>query len=65
MVLMLADLKEGDEFISMELVSKQHFTQPPPRYTEAILVNTLEELGIGRPTAPMPLLWIQFKREFM
>ncbi|MDP4103817.1 MAG: type I DNA topoisomerase, partial [Bacillota bacterium] len=47
---MLPDLKEGDEVIQKDLDPKQHFTQPPPRYTEARLVKTLEELGIGRPS---------------
>ena len=35
---------------------KQHFTQPPPRYSEARLVKTLEELGIGRPSTYAPTL---------
>jgi len=35
---------------------EQHFTQPPPRYTEATLVRTLEEYGIGRPSTYAPIL---------
>lgn len=46
----LPDLKEG-EIISAEKIEKdQHFTNPPARYTEASLVKTLEEFGIGRPS---------------
>ncbi|HEY4554199.1 MAG TPA: type I DNA topoisomerase, partial [Bacillaceae bacterium] len=42
---MLPDLSEGDRVKAEALLPKQHFTQPPPRYTEARLVKTLEELG--------------------
>ena len=44
---MLPDLKEGDTVLSKDIEPEQHFTQPPPRYTEARLVKTLEELGIS------------------
>jgi DNA topoisomerase-1 len=43
-------LKEGEKLSLLNLQPKQHFTQPPPRYTEATLVKTLEEKGIGRPS---------------
>ncbi|MBI2880839.1 MAG: type I DNA topoisomerase [Candidatus Tectomicrobia bacterium] len=46
----LPPLKEGQVVACEELVPKQHFTQPPPRYTEASLVRALEEKGIGRPS---------------
>ncbi len=46
----LPELAEGDRPELVELVPKQHFTQPPPRYSEASLVKTLEEQGIGRPS---------------
>jgi DNA topoisomerase I len=46
----LPELKKGDELKLKNLDPKQHFTQPPPRFTEASLVKTLEELGIGRPS---------------
>ncbi|MHC4358821.1 MAG: type I DNA topoisomerase [Planctomycetota bacterium] len=45
-----AELNEGDELKLIELAPKQHFTEPPPRYTEAALVKLLEKEGIGRPS---------------
>ena len=47
-------MEKGDNVNSKEIDPKQHFTQPPPRYTEASLVKTLEELGIGRPSTYAP-----------
>lgn len=52
----LPELKEGETATSTELNENQHFTQPPPRYTEARLVRTMEELGIGRPSTYAPTL---------
>lgn len=43
-------LEEGETLKLLEVLPEQHFTQPPPRYTEATLVKTLEEYGIGRPS---------------
>lgn len=43
-------LKEGEELNLKQLKDEQHFTQPPARFTEAMLVKTMEELGIGRPS---------------
>ena len=43
-------LNEGEELKLDEINPLQHFTQPPPRYSEALLVKTMEELGIGRPS---------------
>ena len=62
---MLPDLKEGDQVIKKEIEPKQHFTQPPPRYTEARLVKTLEELGIGRPSTYAPTLDTIQKRGYV
>ncbi|MBE4908740.1 type I DNA topoisomerase [Bacillus luteolus] len=62
---MLPDLKEGDKVISKDIDPKQHFTQPPPRYTEARLVRTLEELGIGRPSTYAPTLDTIQKRGYV
>src|SRR5574341_674448 len=46
----LPPLAEGEVLTLVKLDPKQHFTQPPPRYSEALLVKTLEEKGIGRPS---------------
>jgi DNA topoisomerase-1 len=50
------DLAEGQPQRLVRLIPAQHFTQPPPRYTEASLVRTLEENGIGRPSTYAPIL---------
>src|SRR5690625_2601447 len=52
----LPDLNEGEQVQSDEMKPNQHFTQPPPRYTEATLVGTLEKQGIGRPSTYAPTL---------
>src|SRR5690606_5035822 len=46
----LPDLREGQDLDRRAIDARQHFTEPPPRYTEASLVKALEELGIGRPS---------------
>lgn len=61
----LPPLKAGDDLIKQEIEPKQHFTQPPPRYTEARLVKTLEELGIGRPSTYAPTLETIQKRGYV
>lgn len=61
----LPDLKEGDEVTKKDIEPKQHFTQPPPRYTEARLVRTLEEMGIGRPSTYAPTLDTIQKRGYV
>ncbi|SDY72576.1 DNA topoisomerase-1 [Evansella caseinilytica] len=53
---LLPDLKEGETAKAESVEPKQHFTQPPPRYSEARLVKTMEELGIGRPSTYAPTL---------
>ena len=52
----LPEIKLNDKLPVKEVDPKQHFTQPPPRYTEASLVKTLEELGIGRPSTYAPTI---------
>jgi DNA topoisomerase-1 len=51
-----AGILEGQSQRLVRLIPEQHFTQPPPRYTEATLVRTLEEYGIGRPSTYAPIL---------
>ena len=53
---LLPDLTKGQELVSIGIEPKQHFTQPPPRYTEAGLIKTLEERGIGRPSTYATIL---------
>lgn len=61
----LPPLKAGDDLVKQDIEPKQHFTQPPPRYTEARLVKTLEELGIGRPSTYAPTLETIQKRGYV
>ncbi len=58
-------LAEGQELIPRELKGNQHFTQPPPRYTEATLIKTLEENGIGRPSTYAPTITTILAREYV
>ncbi len=51
-----AGLEEGQPQALNRLIPEQHFTQPPPRYSEATLVQSLEEHGIGRPSTYAPIL---------
>lgn len=52
----LPELKEKEPLNLVKLSPNQHFTEPPPRYTEASLVKTLEEHGIGRPSTYAPII---------
>ena len=58
-------IKEGDRLNIEEIIPNQHFTQPPARYTEASLVKTLEELGIGRPSTYAPTIATILNREYV
>lgn len=58
-------LEEGQVLKLQNLRPAQHFTQPPPRYTEAMLVKTLEEKGIGRPSTYAPIIDIIQKRGYV
>lgn len=49
-------MKEEDEVVNKDISTEQHFTQPPARYSEASLIKTLEEKGIGRPSTYAPIL---------
>jgi DNA topoisomerase-1 len=62
---LLPALTAGDKVKTSQIDPKQHFTQPPPRFTEARLVKTLEELGIGRPSTYAPTLETIQKRYYV
>ena len=59
------ELKVGQEVIKKKLDSKQSFTEPPPRYTEASLVKALEEKGIGRPSTYSPTITTIIERRYI
>jgi DNA topoisomerase-1 len=61
----LPPLAEGDPVERGAVRPQQHFTQPPPRYTEASLVKKLEELGIGRPSTYASILQVLQDREYV
>ena len=61
----LPQLKEGDAVTVEDVVSEQHFTQPPSRYTEASLVRALEEKGIGRPSTYAPTITTIISRGYV
>ncbi|PPA86943.1 type I DNA topoisomerase [Brevibacillus laterosporus] len=62
---LLPPIEEGQILSEQAIEPKQHFTQPPPRYTEARLVKTLEENGIGRPSTYAPTLETIQKRGYV
>jgi len=61
----LPPVKESDILALKELVPEQHFTEPPPRYTEASLIKTLEEHGIGRPSTYAPIIGTLLERNYV
>jgi DNA topoisomerase-1 len=58
-------LKENDVVNLKDIRAEQHFTEPPPRYTEASLVKTLEEYGIGRPSTYANIIYTLQQREYV
>ena len=58
-------LKKGQKIKVNKIEPNQHFTQPPSRYTEASLIKTLEELGIGRPSTYAPTISTILNREYV
>jgi DNA topoisomerase I len=62
---LLPDLAEGKPVFPIEIDPTQHFTQPPPRYSEATLVKALEQLGIGRPSTYASIVDTIQKREYV
>ena len=61
----LPELRPEENVTLDKLEPKQHFTQPPPRYTEATLIKTLEEKGIGRPSTYAPTIDTIVKRNYV
>jgi DNA topoisomerase-1 len=61
----LPDMKKGDPLDLLGVFPDQRFTQPPPRYTEATLVKTLEQFGIGRPSTYAPIISTIQDREYV
>lgn len=61
----IPDVVEGQELMLNESIPTQHFTSSPPRYTEASLVKTLEEKGIGRPSTYAPIMSTIVERQYV
>lgn len=61
----LPPLKEGDRTKLIDVTPNQHFTQPPPRFSEATLVKRLEELGIGRPSTYASIIQVLQDRNYV
>lgn len=61
----LPEIREGEILKPIKLDSKQHFTQPPSRYTEATLIKALEEKGIGRPSTYAPTIQTILERGYV
>jgi DNA topoisomerase-1 len=61
----LPKLRAGDRLLYLGTSSEQCFTQPPPRYTEATLIKTLEQKGIGRPSTYAPILSTIQERDYV
>jgi DNA topoisomerase-1 len=61
----LPDMGVGDRLSYWGTFSEQHFTQPPPRYTEATLIRALEQEGIGRPSTYAPILSVIQERDYV
>jgi DNA topoisomerase-1 len=62
---MLPDLQKGDALNLLSLEPRQHFTQPPPRYTQASLIKELDEKGIGRPSTYAAIISNILDREYV
>src|SRR5206468_8502098 len=62
---LLPELNEGRDVFPIDIKPQQHFTQPPPRFTEASLVKALEQLGIGRPSTYASIIQTIQDREYV
>jgi len=61
----LPDMNEGDVVSVQDIRAEQHFTEPPPRYSEASLVKSLEEFGIGRPSTYASIIQTLLRRKYV
>ncbi len=61
----LPPLSSGDALTDKDIAADQHFTQPPPRYSEATLVKRMEELGIGRPSTYASTMAVLVERDYV
>ncbi len=61
----IPEVKPNDKLKLNEIIPNQHFTKPPARYTEASLIKTLEDLGIGRPSTYSPTISTILSREYV
>ena len=61
----LPELAAGDGLVNQKLEASQHFTQPPPKFTEATLIREMEEKGIGRPSTYAPTIATLVDREYV
>lgn len=61
----LPEVRVGETLTLIELAKSQHFTEPPPRYTEATLIKALEEYGIGRPSTYAPIISTIIDRRYI
>ena len=61
----LPNVDKGDKLTKGEIIPEQHFTTPPPRFTEASLVKKLEELGIGRPSTYAAIIAVLQERKYV
>ena len=62
---LLPPMEEGDDIKLVKILPEQHFTEPPPRYSEASLVKALEEHGIGRPSTYASIISTLQSREYV
>ena len=61
----LPELEDGESLLLLALLPEQHFTKPPPRYTEATLIKALEQNGIGRPSTYAPIISTLLQRGYV
>ena len=62
---LLPPMNEGEDLTTLKVNAEQHFTEPPPRFSEASLVKKLEELGIGRPSTYASILSVLQERDYV